>query len=410
MARFLTNFKISIKNLRATKMRTALTILGIVIGITSVTTVLALAEGARNVIHGQVEQLGNNLLTIRPGKAVRDATGSIISYDYLAAFGASTISERDLDTVIATEGVQTAAPLMLVTGSIKNDDKTASSGTIIGTTDQGDEALGLGIKTGEFLTNATTTDTAVVGRNLALELFGTDTAIGQSILLRGKPFTVVGILDDFASSATISTVFDLNHSVFIQMRAAKAFNQGIADLQQIDVRADPNSNARDVADNLQQKLVANHGDENDITVLRPQETIQISDGLFLMLSSAISAIASISILVGGVGVMNIMLVSVTERTREIGIRKAVGATDQQILTQFLIEAMIMSLTGGVLGVIVGYGLAYAIATTFGFLPGVAPYIFWDSLGISLVVGLIFGAWPAIKAARKDPIEALRYFQ
>lgn len=410
MSRFLSNFKISIKNLRATKMRTALTILGIVIGVTSVTTVLALAEGARNVVRGQVSDLGNNLLTIRPGKAIRDHAGNITSYDYLAAFGASTISERDLDTVIATEGIEHAAPLMLVTGSIKTDDKSASGSTIIGTTDLGDESLGLKIKSGEFLNNETTTETAVLGHSLALDLFGSDTAIGRSIAIRGKQFTVVGILDNFGSSATISTVFDLNRSAFIHMRAAKAFNQGIADLQQIDARIASDYDSRLVAENLQQKLIANHSGENDVTVLRPQETVQISDSLFNMLSGVISAIAAISIIVGGVGVMNIMLVSVTERTREIGIRKAVGATNQQILSQFLIEATVMSLAGGVIGLIAGYGLAYAIATTFGFLPGVAPYILWVSLGISLIVGLIFGAWPAIKAARKDPIEALRYFQ
>lgn len=410
MVRTWSNLKIALNNLKATRMRTALTVLGIVIGVTSVTAVLALTEGAKNVVRDQAKLLGDNLITIRPGKATRDTAGNVVAYDYLAAFGASTITERDLSAIKATEGVKLAAPLMLVTGSLRNGSTTATNSAIIGTTSEGAEALGLNLKAGHFLDDNVTQDTVVLGRNLALELLDSDTLIGQQITIRGEPFLVVGILDHFGSSATISTVFDLNRTAFVQLHAAKAFNQGISNLQQIIVRSNDNANPADVAKNLEQKVVANHDFEEDISVLLPNETVQVSDGLFQILSGAISAIAAISILVGGVGVMNIMLVSVTERTREIGIRKAVGATNQQILSQFLIEALVMTTAGGVLGIIAGYAIAYVLALLFGFLPGFSWYIFVAAIGVSIIVGLIFGAWPAIKAARKDPIEALRYFQ
>lgn len=410
MSQLFSNLKIALNNLRSTRVRTALTILGIIIGVTSVTAVLALAEGAKNVVRDQARQLGNNLITVRPGKATRDPMGNVVSYDYLAAFGSSTITERDLATIESTEGVQIAAPLMLVTGSVKSSDEDAGQTAIIGTSSEGAAALGLGVKAGQFLDGQTTAETVILGRDLALKLLGSDTAIGQKITLRGQEFTVIGILDYFGSSATISTVFDLNRAAFVQLHSAKAFNQGISNLQLVAVRTGSGFEPAEVAANIEQKIKSNHDNEEDFAVLRPHETIQISDSLFEMLSGAISAIAAISILVGGVGVMNIMLVSVTERTREIGIRKAIGATNRQILSQFLIEALVMTTAGGVLGVLAGYVIAYVISTFYGFLPGLSPHIFIVAIGVSLVVGIIFGAWPAIKAARKDPIEALRYFQ
>jgi putative ABC transport system permease protein len=249
-----------------------------------------------------------------------------------------------------------------------------------------------------------------LGQQLALDLFGSDTTLGQKIFIRGQEFTVVGILDHFASSTTISTVFDLNNAAFIPLEAGKAFNQGIAQIQQINIRTATGSNSRNVASNLRQKLLANHGGEEDFTVLRPEETLKLTDDLFHILTSLTAAVASISIVVGGIGIMNIMLVSVTERTREIGIRKAVGATNQQVLHQFLIEALLMSTVGGVIGILAGYSLAFAAGVYLGFMPAITTSILLISLGVSLGVGLLFGAWPAIKAARKDPIEALRYFQ
>lgn len=408
--RFLADFKIAVTNLRATRLRTLLTILGIVIGVASVTVVFALGEGAKNMVRSQVQQLGEDMLTVRPGKAQRDANGVVTSYNFLAALSASTLTERDLRTAAETPGVTAAAPLMLLTGSISNLEDKTSQGTIAATNEHADDVLGLGMRVGDFITADTPRNTVVLGDSIAIELLGSDVAIGHKISLRGQEFTVIGILKHFESSASVSSVFDLNYVAFIQIDDGKAFNQGIAQIQQINLRSEPGTDPAETARQVHQKLLANHSGEEDFSVLRPEETVQLTDSMFKILTSFTSAVASISIIVGGVGIMNIMLVSVTERTREIGIRKAVGATNAQILSQFLIEALIMSTAGGIVGVLSGYTLAYVAGTFLGFMPGVTSEILLIALGISVGVGLLFGAWPAIKAARKDPIEALRYFQ
>lgn len=408
MIRPFTNFKLAINNLRSTKVRTALTILGMVIGVMSVTAILALSEGAKNTVRGQINSLGQDLITVRPGRATRDAGGNITSYDYLATLAAPTLTEKDIAILQKNPNIASLAPLMLVTGSIQSGD-TPGQGVILGTSAQGLDALGLSLNRGEFV-NEKTEDIVVLGRDLALQMFGSDTVIGQKISLRGQQHTIVGILHYFESSATISTVFDLNNAAFVPMSTAKSFNQGLADIQQLNIRLKPGTNTAQAAGQIHQKLVQAHGGQDDIAVLTPQETLKITDSLLSVFSSVISAVAAISIIVGGVGIMNIMLVSVTERTREIGIRKAVGATNSQILSQFMIESLVMSLTGGLIGTALGYGLAYAIATFIGFLPGFAWYIIGTGFAVSLGVGLLFGAWPAIKAGRKDPIDALRHYQ
>lgn len=410
MLRWLVDLKIAINNLKATRTRTALTITGIVIGVASVTVVLALAEGAKNMVRDQINRLGEEVITVRPGKTTRDSMGNILNYNFLAALSSSTLTERDLLTTAQTEGVKAAAPLMMVTGSIGNGQKMAQGGAIIATNGDCAKVLGMTMRVGDFLPDSDNRKSVILGRDLAVELTGADTSIGQRIYLRGQEFVVAGIISRYDASASVTNLFDFNRAAFINLDAGKGFNQGIAQIQQINARVATADATKAVANNLQQKLLVNHGNEEDFTVLRPEETLQLTDSIFRLLTGFATAVASISILVGGIGIMNIMLVSVTERTREIGIRKAVGATNQQILSQFLIEALVMTTVGGLLGIAVGYALAFVAGTFLGFMPGISVLILLVALTIAIGVGILFGAWPAIKAARKDPIEALRYFQ
>ena len=408
---FLVDVKIALRSLRATKVRTALTTLGIVIGVASVTVVMSLGEGAKQMIRDQVQQLGSNLLTIRPGRAVRDRSGNVIGYDVLAALSASTLSEHDVMTVQQNPNVSLAAPIMAVNGSVSASasQNPASSTAIIATSSQLDKILGLKVRSGEFVSDLIDRNTAVLGQDLAVDLFGSDTAIGRKVLIRGQEFTVIGILDHYAQQTNFSTVYNYNRAVFIPLDAGKAFNQGIAQIQQINARVASGHDVTAAANDVRQALLKNHGNEEDFTVLRPEESLSITDNLLRLITTITSAVASISLIVGGIGIMNIMLVSVTERTREIGIRKAVGATNAKILRQFLIEALVMCVTGGFIGVVLAYIVAVFIGANFSFLPVITWQIVLVAVGVATVIGTVFGIAPALKAAYKDPIEALRFF-
>ncbi|HEX4662352.1 MAG TPA: ABC transporter permease, partial [Candidatus Saccharimonadales bacterium] len=309
-----TDIRIALASLRATRVRTMLTMLGIVIGVACITTVIALGDGAKSAIGSSISQMGSNVINIRPGKADRDKNGQLTNYNLLAALGATTLTERDFNTVHDTPGVQAAAPLMLVTGSIRNNDKLAQNGQIIASNSTLLPILHMKMADGDFLNEDIDRNTAVISDGLAQELYGTPEVLGQKISLRGQQFTIVGILKKNNSPTSLSG-FNLNDAIFVRLDAGKAFNQGIAQIQQIMVQSPSAAAEPALAKTLQQRLLGNHGGEEDFAVLGPADTDHIADSTLRIVTAVTSAIASISILVGGVGIMNIMLVSVSERIR-----------------------------------------------------------------------------------------------
>ncbi len=408
MLKLRTDIKIAIKNLKATRLRTALTILGVVIGISSITTTLSLGEGVKSMVAGQINSLGSNQVTVRTGKPNLGPNKSF-NFDFLAAMSTSTLNEEDLKSVQETKSVEVAAPLALVTGSIKSSD-VDGRGQIIATTKDLAAVVGIKMHSGSFLEDNITAGSVVLGRDLAIELTGSDVSIGHMIKLRGQDFTITGIMQNFQESSAVNPLLDINRAAFISLGTAKGFHVSGLQIMQINARINENANMDQTLSSIKQEILTNHGEEEDFSVLSPKDTVAITDNMFWAISALISAVAAISIVVGGIGIMNIMLVGVTERTREIGIRKAVGATNHQILVQFLVEALIMSIVGGLLGLVFGYFVAFFIGTNFNIIPMLTWKIAIISLSISAGVGLVFGLWPGLRASRKNPIDALRHYQ
>lgn len=401
-----THFRIAHESLRANRVRTGLTTLGIIIGVASIALVLALGEGARQAVTNQIGKLDGNIIVIKPGqKGFRD----ISAYNPYNTAITSTLTEHDYKTILTLPDAAAVAPLMLISGTVKNASTEANGAPIIATNDKLADILDLQLISGDFISNGIDRDTVVIGQQLAIELYGTDQAIGQQLVIKGRPHTVIGVVKNTRQPINLSGV-DLDHAVYTSLDNGKSFNQGIAQIQQIVISATNPAQIPALGKALDTTLIANHEGERDFAVLAGDSISSNADEFFYSILIVTALVASIAIVVGGIGIMNILLVSVTERTREIGIRKAVGATDAQIMWQFIIEALSMSLTGGIIGLIVAYGLAYLISSALFFTPALNWQIIVGSLFIALFVGIVFGIYPAVKAAKKDPIEALRQYQ
>ncbi len=396
-------------SLRSTRMRTLLTILGVAIGVASITTILSLSGGVTKLVGTQIDNLGGNIAVVRPGvieKDVNDFANPTAS----GTFTTSTLTEKDLRDIEATPGVKAAAPLMVLNGTMKaNSSGTKpTNSTIVATTPALEEIVQLPIRDGQFIDTVTNQNTAVIGSQLSVDLFGTDQSIGQTFTYRGETFTVIGILKYMNNPINYNGI-DFDHTAIISLETGKSFNQGIAQIQQINVSADSADTLPSVISTADKMLLANHQDEKDYTIMTGKEIAEPTSKFFLAITTIMTVIAAISLIVGGVGIMNIMLVGVAERTREIGLRKAVGASDMNIVSQFMTESLIMSLLGGLLGYIAGYLIAFMVSTVLPFDPVFTWGIAGASFGIAAIVGTLFGLYPAIRAAQKDPIESLRQY-
>jgi putative ABC transport system permease protein len=396
-------------SLRSTKLRTLLTILGVAIGVASITTILSLSGGVTKLVGNQIDDLGGNIAVVRPGvvtKSLNDFTNPSTA----GVFTTSSLTERDLHDIENLEGVEAAAPLMVLNGSIKatmSGTKPANS-TIIATTPSLETIAKLPVRDGQFIDDFTDQNTTVIGNQLSIDLFGTDQSIGQTFTFRGETFRVIGILNHINNPINYNNV-DFDHTAIISLESGKGFNQGIAQIQQINISAEMVNKLPGVIASSHKLLLKNHHDEKDFTILSGKEIAEPTSKFFVGVTLVMTVIAAISLVVGGIGIMNIMLVGVAERTREIGLRKAVGASNANIVWQFLIEALIMSFLGGILGYVGGYLIAFIISTSLPFAPVITWQIAAIALGVAVIVGGIFGLYPAIRAAQKDPIESLRQY-
>lgn len=395
------------QSLRSNRMRTTLTMLGVTIGIASITAILALSEGASQLVSRQVDDLGGNISVVRPG-APANAKDNFTMPASQTRFATSTLTESDLVHIKNIEHVKAVAPLMVINGSMKTNDQALSRLPIVATTPELADISHFKMRSGQFIDGETNKNTAVLGLQASIDLFGTEDSTGQTLTMRGETVTVIGVLKRMNNPINYNNV-DFDNAAIVSLEMGKSFNQNTAQLQQINIQADSVQYLPAIIDKTNATLLSLHKHEKDFAVLAGQELAQPTSQLFFTIAGVSAAIASISLLVGGIGIMNIMLVTVAERTREIGLRKSLGASNAHIVWQFLIESLAISIGGGITGYLLGYLTAFAISTQLTF----SPVFTWDIVGVaaatSLVVGGIFGLYPAIRAARKDPIEALRQY-
>jgi len=403
------NFKTAIASVRASKWRSLMTMMGIIIGIVSVVTVVSIGEGVKQQVISQTNHLGKDLITIRPGKVVnRDKEGKITGVNLFAGYTtAGALTNEDVETVQKTKGIHQAVPLSIVAGAIEYDRQTFPDVIMIGTSPDLPAVLGQNIPYGDFFTtNDSNQNGAIIGPKVAQSVFGQEVPLGQSFEFLGQTFIVRGMFEEFKTSP-LSLEADFNNAVFIPYQVVQEITNKKAMIYEIIAKPAAASQGDIVASATAANLKKAHGNQEDFTVLKQNESLNITSNIINLLTRFIAGIAAISLLVGGIGIMNVMLVSVTERMQEIGIRKAIGATSRQIMNQFMIEATVLSVLGGLIGV----GVSLLVNVLLRIFTSLEPIISWEivalAAGVSLVVGIIFGTVPALKAARKDPIDALR---
>lgn len=399
------HFRTAKASLRRARTRALLTMVGVAIGVASITTILALSSGITSILHKQVRDLGNSIAVIRPAErtlSVSDFGNSMPQ----TAYTTSPITETDVQLVSTHELVDTAAPIMTLSSTATSKNHVAKQVQIVATTPSFIEITPLRFAAGQFIDDTTLDSTAVIGNDLSIDLFGTDQSMGKTFTIRGQSFTVIGVLRQQKEPVNVNNV-DYDHAIFISLTSGKLFNGGVAQIQQINVRAKQGVSTTKLRDELQAVLTRNRNNQAETETLIGDDIAKSSSVFFRIMNLVMTAIAGISLLVGGIGIMNIMLVSVAERTREIGLRKAVGASNQMIVLQFMIEALIISILGGLLGYIGGYAIAFAISFFLPYDPSFSWFIVLAAVFLSIGVGVIFGLYPAIRAARKDPIESLR---
>jgi ABC-type antimicrobial peptide transport system permease subunit len=383
--------------------------LGIIIGVASVITVVSIGQGIKQQVGHQIQRFDKNLITVRPSQLKTPSDSGSPGLNLLSGLSISApLSTKDVTAVARTKGVAASAPLTIASGAISGENGAYKDGLILGTTGDLTSLINQSLAYGTFLSDSDGgTNVAVLGQRAADKMFNVDVPLGHSFKFHGEEFIVIGIFNQFVSTP-LSQQADFNNAIFIPNDVAERLTKETAPTYAILARAASVQQTDTAAGNIRQSLGRSHGGQDSFDVLTGNQNVTASQTILDLLTRLIAGIAAISLLVGGIGIMNVMLVSVAERMHEIGIRKAVGATNGQILSQFMIEASLLSLAGGVIGIALSFLIDLILRITTSLQPQITWQIVLIASGVSLLVGVIFGTVPAFKAARKDPIEALRY--
>lgn len=403
----LVTFKVALRALARNKLRSMLTMLGVIIGVGAVIAMVSIGKGASASVQAQIAQLGDNMLNVSAGSASSGGTRS--------GFGTgTTLTTEDVEAIEREcSAVRAATPQVRASGQVifGNENWSPSAG-IIGVNEEYPVIRSWTVASGEFFTAndvRTSARVCVLGQTVVDNLFVGSDPVGQMIRIRNLPFRVVGVL---APKGQSTFGQDQDDTVIIPFTTAQKKLLGITYVQSASVSAVSSAATYEAQDQIEQLLRQRHklapNDDDDFSVRNLTDIAEAASASSAVMTNLLASIAAVSLLVGGIGIMNIMLVSVTERTREIGIRMAIGARSSRIREQFLVESVTLSLTGGVLGIGFGLAVSYGISSLLHWPALVSIEAIVVSVVFSILVGVGFGYYPARKAASLDPIEALRF--
>ncbi|MFN8622138.1 MAG: ABC transporter permease [Chloroflexota bacterium] len=394
---------LAFSRLQTSRMRTALTMLGVIIGVASVVALVSVGQGSTSNITSRLSSLGTNLLTINPGSSSSAGTRG-------AAGSSETLTLADATALRSVSSLAGVAP-EISTSALVISGASNTTTSIVGTTSDYPSVRAFTLWQGTTLPGAAEEHAlrvAVLGATTADDLGLGQGSIGTTITIGGLPFQVVGILQAKGGSG----FQDPDDMVLIPVTTLQKYFSGSDTVRSIAVSVKDDATTAEATAAVTAVLRDRHGlatgAESDFTIRSQEQLLETASAVSGTLTVLLGGIASISLLVGGIGIMNIMLVSVRERTREIGIRKAIGARGRDILSQFLVEAVTLSLLGGLVGALLGILATFAIGTWAGWAVSLNVATIAIALGFSVLTGVVFGVWPARQAARLDPIAALRY--
>lgn len=386
MTKFLNILKVSTKNINGNKLRTILTMLGLIIGIASVIILVGIGSGTSNQVTSQVQSLGADVLTL-------NITSSDTSLEY-----------DNIDELKNIQDITAAAPYKTVSGTVTHGENSSGRANIIATTNEYMEVMNLTISSGRLLSTIdldNNSKVCLLGSDIAETLFENDTVAGNSIKIDGDNYTVIGVITATGSSMGN----DIDSMVIIPFTTAKYLDSDTT-INNVYIKVEDENKIENVSSRVESYIISTLGlTTDDFSVSSQDSMLSTMDEVNNSLSIMLGGIASISLIVAGIGVMNVMLVSVTERTKEIGIRKALGAKRSDILIQFLIEALLLCIVGGIIGIGLGVGIGMLLNQMgYNFVPEI--WIILIAFFSSVMIGLLFGIFPAYKASKLNPIDAL----
>lgn len=404
-----THFKLAKTAIKENRTRSFLTCLGIAIGVASIILILSLMGSISNLVKSEVDEIGSDLIVVRPSSTKNSVTSIVEELTSSSSFQKSNLALSDVSAISSIEDVSAVAPIAISVNTVASEKNTFSSVPILGTTSSFVAIEPLALKYGAFINDDNKGNSVVLGHTLSLAIFNTiNSTVGKTVTIMGEKFIVVGVLDGIDKSINFDNV-DFDNALIMDIENLDKIT-GSTQIQQINIKATNTDSLAKVSSEIKTTLTNQKLGDQNFSVAYGDEITHPASSLFTIISGMLTLVAAISLVVGGIGVMNIMLVSVAERTHEIGIRKAVGASSRNILIQFLFEALILSVLGGIFGLILGYILAFLISIITPFTPYISWCIVLLTFLTTLVVGIIFGVYPAIKAASKNPIDSLKHYR